>query len=308
MSGSRTAAADQSPVERPAGWALWLTAARPRTLPLSAAPVLAALALAWREAGAFHPGAALAALAGAMLIQIGTNYYNDAADGERGADGPDRLGPRRATASGWASAAAVKRAAVAAFTGAAVAGAYLAWIGGWPILLLGCSSLAAGWAYTGGPRPIAYTALGEVFVLAFFGLAAACGTYWLQAGTVSPAAVALGTLLGLPAAAVLTVNNHRDRAADARAGRRTLAIRLGRGGTIRLYAALLLGAFAMVPALAVFSGDDGVLAALIVSPFAFALIQRMRAEPPGPGLNGLLAQTAQFQALLAAALCAGLLF
>lgn len=305
MSGSRMIAEAAAP---PAGLALWLTAARPRTLPLSVAPVLAALALAWREAAGFHPGAAVAALAGAMLIQIGTNYYNDAADGESGADGPDRLGPRRATASGWASAAAVKRAALAAFALAAVAGLYLAWVGGWPILLLGATSLAAGWAYTGGPRPIAYTALGEVFVLAFFGLAAVCGTYWLQAGTVSPAAAALGGLLGLPAAAVLTVNNHRDRESDARAGRRTLAIRLGRAGTIRLYAGLLLGAFLLVPALTILSGDDGALAALAALPCAFALIQRMRSEPAGPGLNGLLAQTAQFQALLAAMIVAGLLF
>lgn len=305
MSGSRMIVEAAAP---PAGFALWLTAARPRTLPLSVAPVLAALALAWREAAVFYPGAAVAALAGAMLIQIGTNYYNDAADGERGADGPDRLGPRRATASGWASAAAVKRAALAAFALAAVAGLYLAWVGGWPILLLGATSLAAGWAYTGGPRPIAYTALGEVFVLAFFGLAAVCGTYWLQAGTVSSAAVVLGGLLGLPAAAVLTVNNHRDRENDARAGRRTLAIRLGRAGTIRLYAGLLLGAFSLVPALTILSGDDGALAALAALPFAFALIQRMRSEPAGPGLNGLLAQTAQFQALLAAMIVAGLLF
>ena len=302
------AACPSHSVPRPSGWALWLAAARPRTLPLSAAPVLAALALAWREAGAFQVGPALAALVGAMLIQIGTNYYNDAADGERGVDGPDRLGPRRATALGWVSAATMKRAAFAAFGVAALLGTYLSWAGGWPILLLGALSLAAGWSYTGGPRPIAYTALGEVFVFLFFGLAAVCGAYWLQAGAVSPACVALAATLGLPAAAVLTVNNHRDRTSDARAGRRTLAIVLGPARTTAVYAALLLAAFALLPVLAGLSGDFGVLAGLAASPFALALIQRFRSEAPGPALNGLLAQTAQFQMVLTVLVCAGLLF
>jgi 1,4-dihydroxy-2-naphthoate polyprenyltransferase len=293
---------------RPVGWGLWLTAARPRTLPLSAAPVLAALALAGREAGVFHVGPAAAALLGAMLIQIGTNYYNDAADGERGADGPDRLGPRRATASGWTAARTMKRAAFLSFGAASVLGLYLAWVGGWPILLLGALSLVAGWAYTGGPRPIAYTALGELFVFLFFGLAAVCGTYWLQTGGVSPACVVLAAVLGAPAAAVLTVNNHRDRIGDTRAGRRTLAILLGPARTTAVYAGLLLTAFGFLPFLAGFSGRHGTLAGLAALPFALALIQRFRSEPPGPGLNGLLAQTAQFQVLLAVLICAGLLF
>lgn len=292
----------------PAGWKLWLLAARPRTLPLSAAPVLAALALAWRETAVLHILPGLAALLGAMLIQIGTNLYNDARDGERGGDGPDRLGPRRVTAAGWATAAAVRRAAWLCFGGAAALGLYLVWVGGGPILGLGALSLLCGWAYSGGPRPISHTPYGELFVLAFFGLGAVGGTYWLQTGGLSPAGLLLGLLLGLPAAAVLLVNNHRDRVGDRRAGRRTLAIVLGPQGALAAYALLLAGSFVLTPLLAWASGDVGVLAGLLALPAALALIQRMRSEPPGPGMNGLLAQTAQFQALLAALLVVGLLF
>lgn len=292
----------------PVGWKLWLLAARPRTLPLSAAPVLAALALAWRETAAVQILPGLAALLGAMLIQIGTNLYNDARDGERGGDGPDRLGPRRVTAAGWATAAAVRRAAWLCFGGAAALGLYLVWRGGGPILGLGALSLLCGWAYSGGPRPISHTPYGELFVLAFFGLGAVGGTYWLQTGGLSPACLLLGLLLGLPAAAVLLVNNHRDRVGDGRAGRRTLAIVLGPRRTLGLYALLLSGTFALTPLLAWAAAAAGALAGLTALPAALALIQRMRSEPPGPGMNGLLAQTAQFQALLATLIAAGLAF
>lgn len=295
-------------VKAPTGWALWAAAARPRTLPLSVAPVLAALALAYREAAAFHPGAALATLLAALCIQIGVNYYNDAADGERGADGPGRLGPPRAVAAGWVGAAMMKRAALASFAVAAGLGAYLIHVGGAPILALGAASLAAGWGYACGPRPISYTPFGEVFVVLFFGLGAVGGTYWLQTATLSPAAAILGAALGCPAAAVLMVNNHRDRAADARAGRRTLAIVVGPAKSVGIYAGLTAAPFALLPVAAIGGGLSGLWPGLAAAPFAMALIQRFRSEPPGPGLNGLLAQTAQFQALLALLICAGLLF
>lgn len=293
---------------RPTGRRLWTAAARPRTLPLAAAPVVAAAALAWRETGTFQFGPAAAALLGALLLQIGVNYDNDAADGERGADGPGRLGPQRAVASGWTTAAAMKRAAFACFAAVAAIGVYLTAAGGPVIFVLGTASLLAGWAYAGGPRPIAYTPLGELFVFLFFGLAATGGTYWLQTAGVSPAAFTLGAALGCPAAAVLIVNNHRDRAADARAGRRTLALLIGPAKTIWVYAGLTAAAFPLLGATALLSGAGGVWAGWATVPMAAALIQRMRSEPPGPGLNGLLAQTAQFQAATALSVCAGLLF
>ena len=142
--------------------ASWLTAARPRTLSLSITPVVVGTALAWAAAGQIRWPAVLAALVASMAIQLGTNLHNDAADSERGGDGPDRVGPPRATASGLLSARAVKRGACACFGLSALLGLYLIAVGGWPILLLGAASIAAGWAYTGGPWPIAYTPLGEV--------------------------------------------------------------------------------------------------------------------------------------------------
>ena len=159
---------------------------------------------------------------------------------ERGGDGPDRVGPPRVTAMGLLSAADVKRGAAACFALAALMGLYLIAVGGWPILLLGVLSIAAGWAYTGGPWPIAYTPLGELFVIAFFGVGAVCGTYWLCTGTLGAAALTAGLALGLLAGAVLLVNNFRDVEADARVGRRTLAIMAGPRGTAWIYAGMML--------------------------------------------------------------------
>ena len=169
------------------------------------------------------------ALLAAVLIQAATNLHNDAADFERGADDPaTRLGPPRATAEGWLEAGQVKRAALGCFAAAFLLGMYLVWVGGWPILMIGVAAIGAGLAYTSGPRPIAYSALGEVFVFLFFGLAAVAGSYYLQVGQVSTLAVLAGAMLGFLAAAVLVVNNYRDRDNDRSAGKITLAVRLGR--------------------------------------------------------------------------------
>src|SRR5208337_1824617 len=202
----------------------WIFAARPRTLSLSTAPVVVGEALAWATEGELPWPTVVAALIGSIFIQLGANLHNDAADFKRGGDGPDRVGPPRATASGLLDGAAVKRGAWACFAVAALMGAYLVWVGGWPIFLLGVASILSGWAYTGGPLPIAYTPLGELFVMVFFGLGAVCGTYWLCAAKIDPTAVEAGLALGLFAAAVLLVNNHRDVEADTRVGRRTLAL------------------------------------------------------------------------------------
>ena len=163
--------------------------------------------------------AILAALVASALIQLGTNLHNDAADSRRGGDGPDRVGPPRATA--LAAGRAVDPGHGCSFAVAALLGAYLIWVGGWPIFLLGVLSILSGWAYTGGPLPIAYTPLGELFVVAFFGLGAVCGTYWLCTETIAPAAIEAGLAVGCLTGAVLLVNNHRDAEADARVGRRT---------------------------------------------------------------------------------------
>ena len=202
----------------------WLMAARPRTLSLSITPVIVGAALAWAADRKIAGLAVLAALLGAIFIHLGTNLHNDAIDSERGDVGPQRTGPLRVAASGLVDSRSVEHGAAVCFAAAALVGIYLAVIGGWPILLLGMLSIVSGWAYTGGPLPIAYTPLGELFVIAFFGVGAVGGTYWLCTGYFGSAALLTGLALGLVAAAVLMVNNHRDAAPDARRGRRTLAI------------------------------------------------------------------------------------
>jgi len=284
----------------------WIMAARPRTLSLSLTPVAVGASLAFAGYGELRwPAVVVAALA-AALIQIGTNLHNDAADSVRGGDGPGRIGPRRVTAAGLVSAKAVERAALLCFAGAAVAGLYLVGVGGWPILLLGLLSILSGWAYTGGPLPIAYTPLGEIFVLAFFGLGGVCGTFWLAAGRLDAAAGIGGLCLGLFAAAVLLVNNYRDAAEDRKAGRHTLAMALGRRGSGALYAGLMLGPFALLAALAPLAGAH-VWLALAAAPLAGGVIWRFWREPVGEKFNAILAQTAQVQAVFALLLCLGLL-
>jgi 1,4-dihydroxy-2-naphthoate octaprenyltransferase len=300
----------------PAGWQVWWTAARPRTLPLGATPVLVGIALAWAEGVPPHWLAALATLGAALLIQIGTNLHNDAADYERGNDQPDRLGPLRVTAAGWASAATVRSAARLAFGIAFLLGCYLAAVGGWPIVAIGLASLAAGAAYSGGPRPISHTPCGELFVWAFFGVFAVAGSHWLQAAQISAAALLAGAILGLPAAAVLLVNNLRDLAADLRAGRRTLAAVLGDDAgrparfqltARRLHAALMLAPFLALPALArLLPGKHGLWLALLALPVCLKVVRRMRTAQ-GVELNGVLADTARAQFVFGLLLAIGCL-
>jgi 1,4-dihydroxy-2-naphthoate polyprenyltransferase len=285
----------------------WIIAARPRTLVLSMTPVLVGAALAWAIDGKFYALAVLAALVGSMFIQLGTNLHNDAIDSERGGDGPDRVGPLRVTASGLLTAASVKRGAAFCFIAAALSGLYLVVIGGWPILLLGVLSIVSGWAYTGGPLPIAYTPLGEVFVVAFFGVGAVCGTYWLCTANIGPEAVEAGLALGFLAGAVLLVNNYRDAEADARVGRKTLAIVVGPRISTLVYAGLLLLPFALLPLIGHALPRGQVWPAFIALPAALVLIYRFVREPRGPGFNRILALTAQMQLLFGALLSVGLL-
>ncbi|MBI4985853.1 MAG: 1,4-dihydroxy-2-naphthoate polyprenyltransferase [Rhodocyclales bacterium] len=288
----------------PQGWRIWWIAARPRTLTIAATPVLLGTALAWAD-GAPHAWLpALAALACALLIQAGTNLHNDVADFERGNDTAARVGPLRVTAAGWARPAAVRRAAFAAFGIALVFGIYLVAVGGWPILAVGLAALAAGWAYSGGRRPISHTALGEAFVWLFFGVVAVMGSAWLQVPHLSLPAFLGGAALGLPAAAVLMLNNYRDLADDLRAGRRTLAAVLGPAGARRAYAGFLLTPFA-VPAAFALHGRVGALLALLALPPCLVLVHRVARSEPGPALNLLLAGTARAEFLFGLLLAVG---
>lgn len=282
-------------------------AARPRTLSLSVTPVVVGAAMAWAIDGKFYALAILAALTGSLFIQLGTNLHNDAADSERGGDGPDRVGPPRVTASGLLKAATVKRGAAACFAAAAFMGAYLVYVGGWPILLLGVLAIVSGWAYTGGPLPIAYTPLGELFVVTFFGVGAVCGTYWLCAALLSSAAIEAGLALGLLAGAVLLVNNYRDVDADARAGRKTLPIVAGPQITIWVYAGLLLTPFALLDVISGALPNRHVWPALFALPMALVLIYRFSHEPRGRGFNKILVRTAQLQFLFGLLLSLGLI-
>jgi 1,4-dihydroxy-2-naphthoate octaprenyltransferase len=271
----------------------WWLAIRPKTLSLAASPVLAGNALAWADFHALNGITAGASLLASITIQIGANLYNDAADHERGVDGADRLGPPRATAQGWLSGAQVKRGAFVSFALAFLLGVYLASIGGWPIVLLGLSALLAAYAYTGGPKPIAYSASGELFVFLYFGVFAVTGSYYLQTNAYSSAALATGAALGLLAAAVLTVNNYRDLDSDRRVGKFTLCHQLGRAGSQMFYAALLLLPFALPGFVAeTYVASWWVLAAL---PVALFLVWRFYVTPPGRDFNRLLAATAQLQ-------------
>jgi 1,4-dihydroxy-2-naphthoate octaprenyltransferase len=295
---------------RPSAFEVWWHAARPHTLTIAVVPVVLGTALAAAGGHSINVLVCALTLAAATLIQIGTNLHNDVGDYHRGADAVGRLGPPRPTSLGWLTPGQVRLAVSAAFACAFAIGGYLAWYGGWPILVVGILSVVSGLAYTSGPRPIAYTGLGEVFVWAFFGLVAVCGTYYLQAFGVTPAAVTAGTLVGLHAAAVLVVNNYRDLDTDQRVGKHTLAVRLGRPFSRWEYAVLMAAPYALLPVLFAQTGNGFILALPMLSaPVAIALVRRFWRESPGPVFNRILGQTAMLQVafgmLVAVALVVG---
>ena len=214
-------------------------AARPQTLTAAAAPVLIGAGLAAFRGG-FRALPAFAALVGALLIQVATNLANDYYDFVRGTDTAERVGPVRVTQAGLLEPAEVRRGMFATLAIATLIGCYLVWVGGWPILVVGLLSLGCAVAYTGGPFPLAYHGLGDLFVFVFFGLVAVAGTVWVQMRALLPDALLAGAGVGALSTAILVVNNLRDRATDARAEKRTLAVRLGRTGTAVEYSLLLL--------------------------------------------------------------------
>jgi 1,4-dihydroxy-2-naphthoate polyprenyltransferase len=269
----------------------WILACRPATLTAAIVPVSVGTACAL-AIGGFRAGPALAALLGAIAIQIGTNLANDVFDAEKGADGPDRLGPTRVVQAGLLAARQVRAGMVAAFGLATLAGIYLVAVAGWPVVAIGVASIAAGVAYTGGPWPLGYHGLGDLFVIVFFGFVAVCGTVFVQAGTIPALAWWAAIPVGAHATAILVVNNLRDRAGDARAGKRTLAVRLGRRGAIAEYALLLAVAYLVPLALAIHLGSPWPLAPLATAPWALALVGQL-VRRDGAALNPLLGATAR---------------
>jgi 1,4-dihydroxy-2-naphthoate octaprenyltransferase len=290
----------------PTAWARarpWLAAARPRTLPAAIVPVVVGLALAARS-GPIDVGVAGATLAAALLIQIGTNLANDYYDFVAGADTSERLGPRRITQAGLAAPATVRAAAFAVLAAAGLLGCGLVAVGGWPIALIGAASLVAAVAYTGGPWPLAYHGLGDVFVFVFFGVVAVTGTVLLQTGAVSGLALVASLPVGCLATAILVVNNLRDIATDARAGKRTLAVRIGAAATRRQYALLVTAPFLVVAALAVPLGPV-VLIPLAALPLAVAEVRAL-GRRAGAELNASLAGTARLHLVVGVLLAVGL--
>lgn len=266
-------------------------AARPKTLPAGAMPVIMGAALAWRD-GVFHAPAFLCALAGALLIQIATNYANDYFDFVKGADDAERVGPARATAAGLVTPGQMRVAAAIVLLLALVPGAWLIHRGGWPILAIGVFSLAFAVLYTGGPYPLAYLGLGDLFVLIFFGPVAVAGTYYVQALEVTPTALAAGLAPGLLSTAILTVNNLRDIDGDRRAGKRTLAVRFGTGFARWEYAVCVAGAILGVPPLLAFMAGGhwtALIACVAIAPGVFAI--RAVWTRAGAALNPMLAGT-----------------
>lgn len=226
-----------------------MLAIRPRTLPAAAAGVIMGSALAWRD-GFFRLDAALTCLLTALLLQIGSNLANDVFDFERGTDTAERLGPVRVTQAGLLRPAQVKVGMIVVFALAAVLGLYLAWLGGWLIILIGIAAILSAIAYTGGPFPLGYYGLGDLFVFIFFGLAAVAGTYYIQAGFVSAAAWWMTIPPGLIITAILVVNNLRDLENDRKAGKHTLAVIFGERATKTQYLICMLAAYLLLPLVA----------------------------------------------------------
>jgi len=281
---------------RPNSVGAWLLASRPKTLSAAAVPVLVGTACASAR-GHVHWGPALAALVGALLLQIGANFANDVFDFEKGADTSERLGPTRAVQAGLLSARSMRRGMWLVFVLALLVGVYLTYVSGPVILLIGCASIASAIAYTGGPYPLGYHGLGDVFVFIFFGLVAVCGTALVEIGQIPLLSVACAVPVGALATAILVVNNLRDRVTDLSAGKRTLAVRYGRDFALNQYRALL-GVSYLIPLLLVVAAQAGpeVLLTWLSLPLAIKTARQVAATE-GRALNPLLAATAKLLAV-----------
>ncbi len=283
-------------------------AARPRTLPAAIAPVLVGTATAIYAHGDLRrPWAFVAALIGSVFIQIGTNLANDYSDAKRGADAVDRLGPVRVTAAGLVAPRSVLIATWLAFGIAVAAGIYLAAVAGWIILVVGAASIAAGVLYTGGPRPYGYAGLGELFVFLFFGLVAVNGSYYVQLERLDWVPFGFSIAVGCLSTAILVVNNLRDIDTDRRVGKRTLAVRLGRDRTRRLYVAVICLAYlALLVTLAANGGPWWAALGLVSLPMVLRPAGAVMSRTDGPALNGALAGTGALLGIFSLAVAAGL--
>jgi 1,4-dihydroxy-2-naphthoate octaprenyltransferase len=287
---------------------IWFMAARVRTLPAAVAPVLVGTALAVAETDHLRVGAFVAALLGAIFIQVGTNLSNDYSDARRGADTEDRLGPVRVTAGGLVPPRQVLIATYVSFGLAVLCGVYLVAVAGWVILLIGAASILAGVLYTGGPRPYGYEGLGELFVFLFFGVVAVTGSHYAQTEDLTWEAFALAVPVGFLASAILVVNNVRDLETDRRAGKRTLAVRLGRDRARGLYAAMVYGAFVTAPVPWILGSlSPWLFLPWVLLPLAVSLVRTVRNHTDGPTLNAALGQTGMLQLLFCILLSAALL-
>ena len=273
-----------------------MLAARPATLTAAFAPVAVGTACAW-QAGGFRLDAALAALVGAFLIQVATNFANDMYDFQKGADDEQRLGPVRAAQAGLLTVGQLRRGIFVAFGLAIVVGVYLTWVAGPVVVVIGLSSIAAGLAYTGGPFPLAYNGLGDVFVMLFFGFVAVCGTAFVQMLAVPNAAWLASVPIGALATAILAVNNVRDFEGDARAGKRTVVVRFGRRAGVREYVFLLVLSYATPPLMMALGWVSAwVLLPELTVPWGVRLARSV-ARDRGPVLNETLAGTAKLLSL-----------
>jgi 1,4-dihydroxy-2-naphthoate octaprenyltransferase len=293
---------------RPSSVRIWLMAARVRTLPAAIGPVLVGTSLAG-YLHVFHPLRFVAALVGAIFIQVGTNLSNDYSDARRGADTEDRLGPVRITAGGLVPPRQVLVATYISFGVAVLAGIYLIAVAGWELLLVGAASILAGVLYTGGPRPYGYEGLGELFVFLFFGIVAVAGSFFVQVKHVDWEAFALAVPVGLIAAGILMVNNIRDIETDRRARKRTLAVRLGRARARGLFAVTIYGAYVLLLVTWVRGPlSPLVMLAWLTLPVAAEIVRVVRNRTDGPSLNRALAQTGLLQLASCMLLSVGVLF
>lgn len=267
----------------------WIIGARPRTLPAAVAPVAVATAQAASDASALP---ALLALLVSLALQIGVNYANDYSDGIRGTDS-DRVGPTRITASGLATPASVKRAAFISFALAAVAGLTLASMTSWWLIAVGLAAILAAWGYTGGKNPYGYIGLGELFVFIFFGVVATVGTYFVQTEEITTDSLLISIPMGTFACALLAINNIRDRALDAPAGKKTLAVRLGDRKARGFFALLIALGYAATMALM----NPWALLTLLTLPIAISLVRGVLGQAQGRELIPFLAKTGQLQLL-----------
>lgn len=286
-----------TPNPQSAEWRAWLQAARPRTLPAAAAPVFIGAGLAAFRGG-FAPLPALGALLGALLIQIATNLANDYYDFIRGGDTTERVGPTRVTQAGLIAPGRVRRAIYQVLAAAGVVGVYLAWVGGWPMVVIGVVSLVLAVAYTGGPFPLAYHGLGDLFVFLFFGLVAVGGTVWVQQLEWPLEALWAGAGIGALSTAILVVNNVRDVPTDRAAGKRTLAVRIGVPASRAEYLLLVVCGLAVPPVgIWAFGWPLATAATLLIAPLAVAPTRRVFGFTAPAELLPALPETARLVAL-----------